>query len=110
MKSFLIVLGLCSALVACSSDDEGPQETKDYVTDQPSYTGGEGSYYNPCGRTYVLEFPLPDGGVLRKEVPVYCNPNADEYHGYPPDYQGHSWDEQINPPYFQLDYNASNAR
>lgn len=110
MKSFLIALGLCSALMACSSDDEGPQETKNYVDDQPSYTGGGGGWYNPCGRTYVLEFPLPDGGVVKKEVPVYCNPNADEYYGDPPDYRSNPWEKQINPPNYYPDEQVPSAR
>ncbi len=97
MKSFLIVVGLCATLMGCGSADEKQPEPKTYTNDYtPSYSG-VGGYHNPCGRTYVLEFPLPDGGVIRKEVPVYCNPYADEYYGDPPDWKANPWDVRTLP-------------
>lgn len=92
MKSFTIVMAFCVAMMGCAADPETPKESKELMNDfSPSYAGGGGGY-NPCGRTYVLEFPLPDGGLYRKEVPVYCNPYADEYYGDPPD-----WKQEVNP-------------
>lgn len=89
MKLGLIFI--CLSVLGCAFSPEDPQETKNYVNDyQPSYGGG-GGYHNPCGRVYVIEFTT-DAGTFRKEVPVYCNPNADEYYGDPPD-----WRSNVNP-------------
>lgn len=106
MKSFLIVFGLCATLLGCGSADEKQPEPKTYVNDYtPSYSGG-GGYHNPCGRTYVLEFPLPDGGVIRKEVPVYCNPYADEYYGDPPDWKANPRDTLPMPEFDEYNQNG----
>ncbi len=111
MKSFLIAVGLCATLMACASSSDEPKEKQEYINnDSPSGGGGGGGWYNPCGRTYVLEFPLPDGGVVRKEVPVYCNPYADEYYGDPPDYRTSPEDMRINPPQYQPNEQMNNAR
>lgn len=98
MKSFLIAVGLCATLIGCASSSDEPKETKEYVNDyQPNYLGGGGSYYNPCGKTYHLKFPLSDGGTMTKDVPVYCNPNADEYYPDPPDWKSNPWDLHTLP-------------
>ena len=107
MKLGLIFI--CLSILGCAASPESPKEEKEYVNDyQPSYSGG-GGYYNPCGRVYVLEIKT-DAGTFRKEVPIYCNPNADEYYGDPPDYHTNPWDTQILPPQYQPDERVPNAR
>ena len=104
-----LIAGLCTALMACASSSEDPKKEKEYVNDyQPSYSGG-GSYYNPCGRTYHLEIKT-EAGTFVKDVPIYCNPNADEYYGDPPDYHTNPWDIQVTPPQYQPGEHVSNTR
>ena len=94
----MITVGLCATLMACAADSSEPKQKQEYINnDSPSYGGGGGGGYNPCGRTYVLNFPLPDGGVVRKEVPVYCNPYAEEYYGDPPDWRTSPYDIHTLP-------------
>jgi hypothetical protein len=68
----------------------------------PEYSlgGGGSGGYNPCGRTYKLTFPLPDGGQVTKEVPVYCTIWEGDFGDPPPDELGQrvSIDDRVLPP------------
>jgi len=72
MKAFIVML-VCF-LVGCSGDPTQAESSAGGSPPAPEYSlgGGGGGDGNPCGRTYKLTFPLPDGGYVTKYVPVYC--------------------------------------
>lgn len=90
MKLSLILVAAL-ALVGCADEPEDNQAPQVKLDDHIPSPGGGGGYYSPCGITYHLRV-VTDAGVWEKDVPVYCNPNADEYYGDPPDYKS-----RINP-------------
>ncbi len=84
-EAFIVTL-ICF-LVGCSGS---PTQAKSSAGDSPpapeySLAGDGGGYANSCGRTYVLKFPLPDGGYATKEVPVYCTIWDGDFGDPPPD-------------------------
>ena len=81
-------------LVACGSapEEHSTAESNNYQDNPVGFGGNAGEWYEPCGRTYVITITT-DAGTFTKEIPVYCNPNGDEYHGDPPDYR-----EQVVDP------------
>lgn len=97
MKLSLILIAAL-ALVACADGPEDNQAPQVKVDEHIPSPGGGGGYYNPCGRVYVLEIKT-DAGTFRKEVPIYCNPYAEEPYGDPPDWKANAVDTDpvINP-------------
>lgn len=91
MKLSLILVAAL-ALVGCSSNED-TQEPQVKLDEHIPTPGGGGGYYNPCGRTYHIKV-VTEAGVWEKDIPVYCNPNADEYYGDPVDYNSRS---RVNP-------------
>jgi hypothetical protein len=72
MKHLIVAFALC--IFGCSSPTEPEPDTVTIppsVTDSSGGTGG-GYYGGPCGMTYKLVFPMPDGSKIVKYVPVYC--------------------------------------
>ncbi len=84
MKSLLIAL--CAVLVACGSDSEERSTPNVTVEDHIPLPDNSGPGPNPCGKTYKITVTT-DAGTFTKEIPVYCNPYADEYYGDPPDWR-----------------------
>jgi hypothetical protein len=82
MKTLLITVGLCAALVACGDTPEEHSAVNVTVPDYNPLPGGGDPGPPPCGRTYVIKFTT-DAGTFTKVVPVYCNPEGDTYHGDP---------------------------
>jgi hypothetical protein len=85
---FAIVFSML--LMACASAPEERSTPDVTVEDHIPLPGNSGPGPNPCGKTYVIEFTT-DAGTYRKEIPVYCNPNADPLWD-PVDYR-----EGVNP-------------
>lgn len=98
MKLSLILVAAL-ALIGCTEEQEPKEVPSLQVEDHVPLPGG-GSYYNPCGRVYVIEFET-EAGTYRKEVPIYCAPYGVEPYGDPPDYRTpvdfDPWEEQIIP-------------
>lgn len=97
MRAFIaaatIILVGCSGAVptAAESSAGGAPPGPDYV--------GGGGWYNPCGRTYKLAIPLPDGGQRIKEVTVYCTIWDGDFVDPPPDeMREFNQEEVILPP------------
>lgn len=101
MKTLLIVVGLCAALVACGDTPEEHSTTNVTVPDYNPLPGGGGGGPMPCDRVYVIKITT-DAGTFIKEVPVYCNPNPEPDHGDPPYDRQYvvdpdPWDKQSRP-------------
>lgn len=83
MKTLLFAVGLCAALVACGDSPEKQNSvTNVTVPDYNPLPGGGGEGPMPCDVVYVIKI-VTDAGTFTKEVPVYCNPAGDPYHGDP---------------------------
>ena len=60
-------------IFGCSSPVEpGPEPAPEEPDVYDSSGGPGGGYGGPCGMTYKLVFPMPDGSKIVKYVPVYC--------------------------------------
>lgn len=85
----VLIAVVVSFLVGCSGAEPTDSESSagaggappgpDYVV---SDTGG---WHNPCGKTYKINVPLPDGDTSVKEMPVYCIIWDGDFGDPPPD-------------------------
>ena len=82
MKTYLIAVGLCVALLGCGSSPS-PEGSS-------TSAGGSGYNYDTPGEPYVGPCDVPsfqkvlvDGKVVVVEVPTLCNSGFDPYQGDP---------------------------
>lgn len=106
MKSFLIAVGLCAALLGCGSspNPEGSSTSaggsSDYNYDSPG-----SSYVGECDRPSYQKLVV-NGQTVIVEIPTLCNKGPDPYHGdpcpdcgdpNPEDKYSNPGDKSINP-------------
>lgn len=86
-------------LIGCgATPSEKGSDNKVTVDDSISLPGGGGGGPMPCDVVYVIKITT-DAGTFTKEVPVYCNPAGDPYHGDPcPDCGDPSPERQLGDP------------
>lgn len=97
MKAF--ILALVVTLVGCSGAEPTDSESSaGGAPPGPDYAISDtGGWYNPCGKTYKVKVPLPDGGYIVKEMPVYCTIWDGDFGDPPPDevWQGFDFDRYV---------------
>lgn len=94
----VLIAVVVSFLVGCSGAEATDAESSAGGTPAgPDYVVGDtGGWHNPCGRTYKLNVPLPDGGYIVKEMPVYCTIWEGDF-GDPPPREVQGWSEYPEP-------------